>query len=91
MSADKEGVERYLPHFLVLGAYLLLGVRFFGLISRNAVNVLFWDPWDFDDATLFQQHSVWEMFRWQHGWHRQGLGRADAESSRALDSLEWPL
>jgi hypothetical protein len=74
MSADKEGVEKYLPPFLVLGACLLLGVRFFSLISRNAVNVLFWDPWDFDDATLFQQHSVWEMFRWQHGWHRQGLG-----------------
>jgi len=74
MSADKEGMEKHLPPFLVLGAYLLLGVRFFGLISRNAVNVLFWDPWDFDDATLFQQHSVWEMFRWQHGWHRQGLG-----------------
>lgn len=51
-----------------------MGVRFFHLISQYAVNVLFWDPWDFDDATLFQQHSIWEMFRWQHGWHRQGLG-----------------
>jgi hypothetical protein len=67
-------VKRYLPHFLVLATYLLVGVRLFRLISRDAVNVLFWDPWDFDDATLFQQHSIWEMFRWQHGWHRQGLG-----------------
>ena len=33
-SGEKEGVEKYLPHFLVLGAYLLLGVRFFALISR---------------------------------------------------------
>ena len=74
MSSDKEGVERYLPPFLVLGACLLLGVRFFRLISQCAVNVLFSDQWDFDDATLFQPHSIWEMFRWQHGPHRQGLG-----------------
>ncbi len=74
IGGEKKSVERYLPPFLVLGAYLLLGVRFFGPISRDAVNVLFWDPWDFDDATLFEQHSIWEMFRWQHGWHRQGLG-----------------
>jgi len=70
----QDRVGRYLPHFLVLGAYFLLGVRFFGLISRYAVNVLFLDQWDFDDATLFQHHSIWEMFRWQHGPHRQGLG-----------------
>jgi len=72
--ADQNGVKRYLPHFLVLGTYLLLGVRFFNLISQYAVNVLFSDQWDFDNATLFQQHSIWEMFRWEHAPHRQGLG-----------------
>ena len=36
--------------------------------------MLFSDQWDFDDATLFQHHSVWEMFRWEHAPHRQGLG-----------------
>jgi hypothetical protein len=71
---DQHGARRYVPHFLVLGTYLLTGVRLFHLISRYAVNLLFWDQWDFDDATLFQQHSIWEMFRWQHGPHRQGLG-----------------
>jgi len=70
----QDGPRRYLPVFLLLGAYLLLTTRFFVLISRDAVNILFWDQWDFDDATLFQQHSLWQMFRWQHGWHRQGLG-----------------
>ena len=72
-----EGQDRaksYLPRFLVLGAYLLMGLRLYRLISRYAVNLLFWDQWDFDDATLFQRHSIWEMFRWQHGPHRQGLG-----------------
>jgi hypothetical protein len=69
----QDGVQRYLPFFLVC-TYLLLGARFFGLIRQYAVNVLWYDQWDFDDATLFQHHSIWEMFRWQHGPHRQGLG-----------------
>ena len=73
-AGSQDGLRRYLPNFLLLGAYLLLAARLFVLISHDAVNILFWDPWDFDDATLFQQHSVWQMFRWQHGWHRQGLG-----------------
>lgn len=73
-AGSQDGPRRYLPASLLLGAYLLLATRLFVLISRDAVNILFWDPWDFDDATLFQQHSVWQMFRWQHGWHRQGLG-----------------
>lgn len=66
--------KRYLPRLLVFGAYFLLGLRFFRLISQYSVNVLFSDQWDIDDATLFQHHSIWEMFRWQHGPHRQGLG-----------------
>jgi hypothetical protein len=69
----RDGAKRYLPFFLVC-TYLLLGARFFGLIRQYAVNVLWYDQWDFDDATLFQHHSLWEMFRWQHGPHRQGLG-----------------
>jgi hypothetical protein len=73
-AENQEAPRRYLPALLLLGAYLLLATRLFVLISRDAVNILFWDPWDLDDATLFQQHSVWQMFRWQHGWHRQGLG-----------------
>ena len=60
--------------FSWFGTYLLLGARFFGLIRQYAVNVLFWDQWDFDDATVFQHHSLWEMFRWEHAPHRQGLG-----------------
>jgi hypothetical protein len=38
------------------------------------VNIFFSDQWDFNNATLFQKHSLWEMFRWQHGPHRLGLG-----------------
>jgi hypothetical protein len=56
---------------LVFGVLTLRLVR---LTSQYAVNIFFWDQWDFNDATLFQRHSLWEIFRWQHGPHRQGLG-----------------
>jgi len=59
---------------LVFVAFAALSARFLMLISRYAVNVFFMDQWEFNEATLFQQHSLWEMFRWQHGPHRQGLG-----------------
>ncbi len=71
---SQDGAKRYLPHFLVFGTYLFAAVRFFSLTSQYAVNVFWWDQWDFDDATLFQDHSIWQAFRWQHGPHRQGLG-----------------
>jgi hypothetical protein len=71
---SRDGVTRYLPHALVIGTYLLLSAELFSLISRYAVNMLYWDQWDFDDATLFQHHSIWEMFSWQHGPHRLGVG-----------------
>ncbi len=54
--------------------FLLLADRFFTTISEYAVNIFFSDQWDFNDATLFQHHSLWQMFSWQHGPHRQGVG-----------------
>lgn len=55
-------------------AFAALAIRLFRLTARYAVNVFFWDQWDFNDATLFEHHSLWEIFRFQHGPHRQGLG-----------------
>src|SRR6266700_6261578 len=63
-----------LQHLTVSSAFVLLVVRLFRLVDRYAVNILFCDQWKFDDATLFQNHSWLEIFRWQHGPHRQGLG-----------------
>jgi hypothetical protein len=65
--------SRYQP-IVVIGVSLFLAVRLLSQISRYAVNIFYSDQWDFNDATLFQSHSLWEMFRWQHGPHRQGLG-----------------
>lgn len=62
------------PLLFVLLSTALVAARLFRLVNRYAVNILFWDQWDFSNATLFQQHSLWQMFRWQHGPHRQGVG-----------------
>jgi hypothetical protein len=47
--------------------------RLFSFISRYAVNILFWDQWDFY-APLFHYQNLWQIFSWQHGPHRQGIG-----------------
>ena len=59
---------------LVVAVYVALSARLLVLIFHYAVNVFFMDQWEFNEATLFQKHTLWEMFRWQHGPHRQGLG-----------------
>jgi hypothetical protein len=72
---------------IVVVAFVAFATRLFLLISRYAVNIFFSDQWEFNDATLFQRHSIWQMFAWQHGPHRQGLG---ALFSRLVDPLsQW--
>jgi hypothetical protein len=59
---------------LVAIVFVIYAARLFRLISRYAVNIFFADQWDFNNATLFERHSLWQIFRWQHGPHRQGAG-----------------
>jgi hypothetical protein len=58
---------------VVAVAFVLFAARLFHLISKYAVNIFLSDQWEFNDATLFQEHTIWQMFAWQHGQHRQGL------------------
>ena len=46
--------------------------RWFYYIDKYSVNILFWDQWDFYNA-FFNEKSLIEIFRWQHGPHRQGI------------------
>ena len=73
-GSPKHTAGRWWKYAVVAASCIVLSVRLFELISNYAVNVFFSDQWDFNDAPLFQEHSLWEMFRWQHGPHRQGLG-----------------
>jgi len=59
---------------LVAIVFAAMAFRLFRLTAQYAVNIFFWDQWDFNDAALFGHHSVWGIFRFQHGPHRQGLG-----------------
>jgi hypothetical protein len=62
--------------FLNISATILLVfilLRWFFLIDTYSVNMLFWDQWDFLEA-LFANKGPWELFSWQHGPPRQGIG-----------------
>lgn len=48
-------------------------LRWFFLINKYSINMLFWDQWDFLGA-LFENKGPCELFSWQHGPHRQGIG-----------------
>jgi hypothetical protein len=50
-----------------------LAIRLFIFVDRWAVNVLFFDQWDFLTG-LFEHRDLLSLFRWQHGPQRQGFG-----------------
>lgn len=57
----------------LLLATAILTYRHFALIHYHAVNLLYWDQWGFFDPLFVGKHW-WELFRWQHGPWRQGVG-----------------
>ncbi len=50
-----------------------LAFRLYLLVDRFAVSLVYWDQWDFLDG-LFRGAGWRELFLWQHGPHRQGVG-----------------
>jgi hypothetical protein len=69
-----QRLERVLPALVVAAAVGILGFRFFAFIADYSVNVLFQDQWDFL-GPLFDGHAgLWQLFSFQHGPHREGLG-----------------
>jgi len=90
-------VSSRVASWLIAAAFLLLAIRLALFVNRYAVNILYWDQWDFLQG-LFDGANSWSLFRWQHGPQRQGLnnlilalvysatgwnGRADAAASAA--------
>ena len=72
--ANPKSYRSWLPWVVVGVVALVLAERLFLLVSRYAVNIFFSDQWEFSSATVFEHHSLWQIFTWQHGPHRQGLG-----------------
>lgn len=63
----------WLPALVVGIVAVALTARFFWLINRDAVNILFSDQWDLYNS-LFDHMGWWAMFARQYGPHRLGLG-----------------
>jgi hypothetical protein len=57
----------------VVVAIFALTARLGWLINTHAVNVVFWDQWDFFTPE-FEGQNLFAKFVHQHGPHRQGLG-----------------
>jgi hypothetical protein len=62
-----------LLRFAFVPVFVLMGARLFWLIDAYSVDLLFLDHWDYFEG-LFSDASLLDLFRWQHGPHRQGVG-----------------
>jgi hypothetical protein len=62
-----------LTAWIVASVFVLMTARLAAFVDRYAVNVVFWDQWDFLQG-LFDGADAWTLFRWQHGPQRQGVG-----------------
>ncbi len=52
---------------------ILLAIRIFLTANHYAVNLVFLDQFDYM-RPIFDHMNLWDLFDWQHGPHRQGLG-----------------
>jgi len=68
----------------VLSAVFFLS-RLCVFVSRNSVNVVYWDQWDFM-MPLFEEKGLWELFRFRHGPVEQGLGELVIAFSNSVSS-----
>jgi hypothetical protein len=59
--------------WILSGSILLLVIRWILLIKQYAVNILFSDLCDINNP-IFTNLNVWQLFTYQHGPHRQGIG-----------------
>ena len=81
---SRSQVARVLP---IIATFLFAATRLFRMVDGFSVNILIGDQWAFNDATIFQQHSWLEIFRWQYGPHRLGVGAVLAKLIEP--SLRW--
>lgn len=83
----RNKIDRFLTYFLISFVYLFLSLRFFKFIINNSSNLLFWDQWDFYHP-IFEKQSLVDLFLWQHGPHRMGLGLIITKFIDAISSWD---
>jgi hypothetical protein len=57
----------------VVSVTAFMALRMASYTAVFAANMMYWDQWDFY-ARLFTNSDLFQIFRYQHGPHRQGLG-----------------
>jgi len=75
-----------LPVMTVATVFLATASHLLFTVWRYSVNLIFWDQWDFY-TPLFTHDSLWRIFTWQHGPHREGIGLV--LDKFVLESTRW--
>jgi hypothetical protein len=76
MAMDTHRTRTFRKHLvngLAAGLFAAAIFRWWFYVDAYSVNLLVWDQWDLYDA-FFEPHGWLDLFRWQHGPHRQGAG-----------------
>lgn len=69
IKTNKDKIALY----LAIIVSLIIFIRWWYYIYAYSVNMMFWDHWDLYEAFI-KNSNWWELFRWQHGAQRQGIG-----------------
>ena len=72
-SAPSTSRSRLTGWVFLLAIFATLAWRQHRFVDRYAVNMMFWDQWDFY-RPFFENWSPWGIFSVQFGPHRQGAG-----------------
>lgn len=83
-----DSIEARVALAAVLASFGFFFWRLARFVSRNAVDVPYWDLWDVL-GPFFRDEGLWAAFRYQHGPHRQGLGALLFFASNEL--TDWSL
>ena len=70
-TPDREPLKRS-TFWILASVTVLLILNWVAAVARFQVNVPIWDQWDFFNP-LFNGESLFDLFNYQHGPHRQGL------------------
>jgi hypothetical protein len=73
-ASGTVGPRNASPVLAVTAVTVLLACSFFFLIWKYSINVLWWDEWEYLGAFFRGNPGIVELFTWQHGPHREGLG-----------------
>lgn len=63
----------YLRLAIVVISFVYFAWRLTKRTLQTSVDIPYWDQWDFY-TPLFRHSSLWQIFFWQHGPHREGIG-----------------